>query len=65
MNVSALVYTFLLGSFLTDLKTEWETCQANSTQCLLDAAQPNNTEAFSNRTCDQGSVPAYFVSVEG
>lgn len=58
-------YHILVGRFLIDSKTEWETCQATSAQCLLDAAQPNNTEAFSNRTCDQGSVPAYFVSVEG
>ncbi|KAI5115204.1 hypothetical protein M0805_002873 [Coniferiporia weirii] len=47
------------------MNTEWETCQATSEQCLLDASNPSDSSASASpRVCSQGSVPPYYIDVE-
>ena len=45
------------------INTQWETCQASGAQCLLgDIGQEANGSANgSSASCEQGSVPLYFV----
>ncbi|KAF8876324.1 FAD-binding domain-containing protein [Infundibulicybe gibba] len=46
--------------------TQWETCQTNDDQCLLDNTNPTNPAAFSPpRVCSQGSVPNFYIDVTG
>ena len=44
--------------------TQWETCQTNGDDCLLDWKNPLNSAAFSPpQQCRQGSVPNLYVRV--
>ncbi|KAI5122091.1 hypothetical protein M0805_002213 [Coniferiporia weirii] len=57
--------TFRRNFFGSFMNTEWETCQATSSQCLLDSTDPTDPLAFTPpRTCSQGSIPPYFIDVE-
>jgi hypothetical protein len=42
--------------------TQWETCQTNGDECLLDWTNPLNSAAFAPpQQCRQGSVPNFYV----
>ncbi|KAL1723573.1 hypothetical protein EV715DRAFT_191128 [Schizophyllum commune] len=47
------------------INTQWETCQASGAQCLLgDIDNVGNGSANgSSASCEQGSVPLYFIDV--
>ncbi|KAH8108810.1 FAD-binding domain-containing protein [Phellopilus nigrolimitatus] len=54
-----------IRTFGAYMNTEWETCQATSYQCLLDYTQPQNSLAFEPpRTCDQGSIPEFYIDAQ-
>ncbi|KZV69238.1 FAD-binding domain-containing protein [Peniophora sp. CONT] len=56
---------FRLTSAGSYMNTQWETCQANGSQCLLDWADPSNLLAFETpRICEQGSVPLLTAEIE-
>ncbi|KAJ3728822.1 hypothetical protein C8R42DRAFT_655023 [Lentinula raphanica] len=44
---------------------QWETCPSKGETCLLDWMDPLNTAAFNPpQTCQQGSIPAYFLEIQ-
>ncbi|KAF8871190.1 FAD-binding domain-containing protein, partial [Infundibulicybe gibba] len=46
--------------------TQWETCQTNDAECLLDYTNPTNPAAFAPpRACSQGSVPPFYINISG
>ncbi|KAF8871186.1 FAD-binding domain-containing protein [Infundibulicybe gibba] len=46
--------------------TQWETCQSNNDECLLDHTNPTNPAAFSPpRVCSQGSIPPFYIDISG
>lgn len=56
--------TLRANNFGAYMNTQWETCQVNSSQCLLNSASPSDTGAFMPpRVCHQGSVPDYGIDV--
>jgi len=56
---------FRVDQFAAYQETQSEGCAtAPSQQCLLDPSNPSSTGAFTNISCNQGSVPAYYVQVE-
>lgn len=65
MNVSQVVYfrsrSRLLTRCMECVQPQWESCQANSQQCLLDSANVSNPAAWNDFQCSQGSVPPYYV----
>ncbi|KIM38694.1 hypothetical protein M413DRAFT_29932 [Hebeloma cylindrosporum] len=45
--------------------TQWETCQTNGDECLLDWMNPLNSAAFAPpQQCRQGSVPNFYIDVD-
>ncbi|KAK0472774.1 FAD-binding domain-containing protein [Armillaria novae-zelandiae] len=47
------------------MNTQWETCQATSSRCLLDSAEPSNPAAFDPpNECSQGSIPTHHIVVQ-
>ncbi|KAK0235467.1 FAD-binding domain-containing protein [Armillaria nabsnona] len=47
------------------MNTQWETCQAMSSRCILDSAEPGNPAAFDPpNECSQGSVPTHYIVVQ-
>ncbi|SCV68840.1 BQ2448_961 [Microbotryum intermedium] len=42
----------------------WGTCQTTGDQCLLDYNLPQNPLAYTAKTCQQGSVPPYYVNIQ-
>ncbi|KAF8886976.1 hypothetical protein BD779DRAFT_1529063 [Infundibulicybe gibba] len=59
-------HTFRANTFGGYSLTQWETCQTNNDQCLLDDLNPTNPAAFSPpRVCSQGSVPSFFMDITG
>ncbi|KAF8877997.1 FAD-binding domain-containing protein [Infundibulicybe gibba] len=59
-------HTFRADTFGGYSITQWETCQTNDDQCLLDNVSPTNPAAFSPpKICSQGGVPSYYIDVTG
>ncbi|KAF9045931.1 FAD-binding domain-containing protein [Hymenopellis radicata] len=46
--------------FSAFMQPQWETCQSQEEKCLLDASNPNNSVAWTDINCQQGSVPQFY-----
>jgi hypothetical protein len=56
---------FRVDQFAAHEETQSEGCAtAIDQQCLLDTSNPTNTQATANISCNQGSVPSYYIQVE-
>ncbi|PPR04848.1 hypothetical protein CVT24_007236 [Panaeolus cyanescens] len=45
---------------------QWESCQSNGDQCMLDWTNPFNPAAYNPpRQCLVGNVPPYYIDVQG
>lgn len=60
IQASVASSTFIADNFGGYQNTNWGACQANSQSCYLSGAISSNG---TNGTCDQGSVPNYYVEV--
>ncbi|KAF5387457.1 hypothetical protein D9757_007766 [Collybiopsis confluens] len=53
-----------IGEKLMISKTQWETCQSTSSQCLLDDKNPEDPAAFSSpRACAQGGLSSHYFEI--
>lgn len=60
---SALFRTQFFNGYMN---TPDEICaSAAGDECLLDHLEPSNPLAYSNKTCNQGSVPDHYIDVQG
>lgn len=56
---------FRVDQFAAYQETQSEECATSiNQQCLLDSSNPLNTAAYANVSCNQGSVPKYYIQVE-
>ncbi|OCK96418.1 FAD-binding domain-containing protein [Cenococcum geophilum 1.58] len=56
--------TFRSPQFGAFMNGQGEICLSNATdQCLLDNTNPNNPIAYTNVSCNQGSVSPYYVEI--
>lgn len=47
------------------MNTQDEACISNVTdQCLLDDGSPNNPQAFTSTSCNQGSISRFYIDVQ-
>ncbi|SCZ90958.1 BZ3500_MvSof-1268-A1-R1_Chr1-3g02421 [Microbotryum saponariae] len=55
---------FIADQFGGYATANWGTCQTTGGQRLLDYNLPQNPLAYAAKTCQQGSVPPYYVDVQ-
>ncbi|GJE86543.1 FAD-binding domain-containing protein [Phanerochaete sordida] len=46
------------------MNSQWETCQATSSGCLLDVTDPVDPAAYQHRDCEIGNIPPAYVEVQ-
>jgi FAD/FMN-containing dehydrogenase len=56
---------FRVDQFAAYEETQSEDCAtAIGQQCLLDSSDPSSIKAYTNVSCNQGSVPSYYIQVK-
>ncbi|KZP28938.1 FAD-binding domain-containing protein [Athelia psychrophila] len=55
--------SFRSGFFGAYMLPQWETCQSKGQQCLLDATNTSDPHAWTDYSCQQGSIPPYYIDV--
>ncbi len=62
MQVSGRCKPVVAGAHLVS-SLSGRTCQSSQLGCLLDSDNPSDPAAFTNKTCFQGSISPYYVSL--
>ncbi|EIN14409.1 isoamyl alcohol oxidase [Punctularia strigosozonata HHB-11173 SS5] len=56
--------SFRVAEFGAYMISEWEGCQSESKQCLLDDTNPTNPDAWTSFNCSQGSIAPRYIDVQ-